>query len=138
VPGDISIKVIDRFGRSTASTGSKWEPKMGYSRAVRSGNLICVSGTVGIFPDGDYPPTVAEQTRRALQITAAAIEALGGTMQQVIRTRMFVTDISKWEEVAQVHGEIFGDIRPATAIIEVTRLIDLPAAIEIETDAVVP
>lgn len=138
MPGDISVKIIDRFGRSTVSTGSAWEPKMGYSRAVRSGNLICVSGTVGVSANGQYSPSLAEQTRRSLAITAAAIEALGGKMQNVIRTRMFVTDISKWQEVAQVHGEIFGEIRPATAIVQVAKLIDDAAQIEIETDAVVP
>jgi enamine deaminase RidA (YjgF/YER057c/UK114 family) len=137
LPSDISITVADRFGRKTASSGSKWEPKMGYSRAVRSGNWIAVTGTVGIGADGKYPPTLEEQTRRSLRIIQAAIEALGGKMTQVIRTRMFVTDVSKWEEVAKVHGEIFGEIRPATTIVEVAKLIDADAMIEIEADAVV-
>jgi enamine deaminase RidA (YjgF/YER057c/UK114 family) len=111
---------------------------MGYSRAVRSGNLIAVSGTVGVNSDGKYPASVGEQTRRSLQIIRAAIESLGGKIENVIRTRMFVTDISKWEEVAAVHGEIFGEIRPATALIEVSKLIDAEATIEIEADAIVP
>jgi enamine deaminase RidA (YjgF/YER057c/UK114 family) len=111
---------------------------MGYSRAVRSGNIIAVSGTVGVNADGKYPPSAGEQTRRSLAIIRAAIEALGGKIEDVIRTRMFVTDVSQWEEVAQVHGEIFGNIRPATAIIEVSRLIDAEAKIEIEADAIVP
>jgi enamine deaminase RidA (YjgF/YER057c/UK114 family) len=111
---------------------------MGYSRAVRSGNYIAVSGTVGVNADGKYPPSAGEQTRRSLQIIRAAIEALGGQIENVIRTRMFVTDVSKWEEVAQVHGEVFGNIRPATAIVEVARLIDAEAKIEIEADAIVP
>lgn len=111
---------------------------MGYSRAVRSGNFIAVSGTVGIGADGKYPPTMAAQTRRSLAIIQAAIEALGGKIENIIRTRMFVTDVSKWEEVAGVHGEIFGEIRPATAIVEVSRLIDSQAMIEIEADAIVP
>src|ERR1700742_4040024 len=102
---DINITVQDRVGRKCASSGSKWEPIMGYSRAVRSGNIIAVTGSVGINPAGTYPGTLAEQTRRSLQIIRAAIEALGGRMEQVIRTRMFVTDVSKWEEVAKVHGE---------------------------------
>jgi enamine deaminase RidA (YjgF/YER057c/UK114 family) len=135
---DVSVTVVARAGRKTASTGSAWEPKMGYSRAVRSGNFIAVSGTVGVNADGKYSPSAGEQTRRSLQIIQAAIEALGGKIEDVIRTRMFVTDVSKWEEVAKVHGEIFGNIRPATAIIEIAKLIDAEAKIEIEADAVVP
>jgi enamine deaminase RidA (YjgF/YER057c/UK114 family) len=111
---------------------------MGYSRAVRCGNVIAVSGTVGVNADGKYSSTVGEQTRRSLQIIQAAIEKLGGKIDHVIRTRMFVTDISKWEEVATVHGEVFAEIRPATAILEVSRLIDAEAKIEIEADAIVP
>ncbi len=110
---------------------------MGYSRAVRSGNLIAVTGTVGANSDGSYSPSVCEQTARSLAIIRAAIEALGGTMEQVIRTRMYVTDVSQWEAVARVHGEVFGEIRPATTIVEVARLIDDEALIEIEADAVV-
>ena len=110
---------------------------MGYSRAVRAGNLIAVTGTVGINADGTYPTTVGEQTRRSLAIIQAAIEALGGRMQDVIRTRMFVTDVTKWEEVAKVHGEVFANIRPTTSILQVSRLIDTDAMIEIEADAVV-
>jgi enamine deaminase RidA (YjgF/YER057c/UK114 family) len=134
---DIRITVTDRFGRQTASSGSKWEPIMGYSRAVRSGNFIAVTGTVGVGADGKYSSNLGDQTRRSLMIIRAAIEALGGKMEQVIRTRMFVTDVSKWEEVARVHGEVFGEIRPATSILEVAKLIDAEAQIEIEADVVV-
>lgn len=134
---DIKITVTDRFGRQTASSGSKWEPIMGYSRAVRSGNIIAVTGSVGINADGTYSPSLGDQTRRSLAIIRAAVEALGGKLEQVIRTRMFVTDVSKWEEVARVHGEVFGEIRPATSIVEVAKLIDGAAQIEIEADAVV-
>jgi enamine deaminase RidA (YjgF/YER057c/UK114 family) len=137
VANDIGITVTDRAGRKTASSGSKWEPIMGYSRAVRSGNLIAVTGTVGINADGTYSPSVGEQARRSLQIIRAALEALGGRMEHVIRTRMFVTDVSKWEEVAKVHGDVFADIRPATSILEVARLIDKDAQIEIEADAII-
>ena len=136
-PRDIRITVTDRGGRRLASSGSKWEPVMGYSRAVRSGNVIAVTGTVGINADGTYAPTMGEQTRRSLSIIKAAVEALGGKCEHIIRTRMFVTDVSKWEEVATVHGEVFADTRPATSILEVTRLIDPDAQIEIEADAVV-
>lgn len=135
---DIRITVTDRAGRPTASSGSKWEPVMGYSRAVRAGNLIAVTGTVGINADGTYSPSLEEQTRRSLAIIRAAVESLGGRIEHVIRTRMFVTDVSKWEEVAKVHGEVFKDIRPATSILEVAKLIDAAAQIEIEADAVVP
>jgi enamine deaminase RidA (YjgF/YER057c/UK114 family) len=134
---EIQITVTERFGRQCASSGSKWEPKMGYSRAVRKGGVIAVTGTVGIGADGKYSPSLADQTRRSLQIVQAAIEALGGKMTDVIRTRMFVTDVSKWEEVANVHGEVFGEIRPATSIVEVPKLIDGDAQIEIEADAIV-
>ena len=134
---DINITVADRAGRKCASSGSKWEPIMGYSRAVRSGNFIAVTGTVGINADGTYSPGVGEQTRRSLAIIRAAIEKLGGRMDQVIRTRMFVTDVSQWEQVARVHGEVFAEIRPATTIVEVARLIDADARIEIEADVVV-
>ena len=135
-PSDITVTVTDRFGRKCASSGSKWEPIMGYSRAVRSGKFIAVTGTVGINADGKYPTTIGEQTRRSLAIIRAAIESLGAKMEQVIRTRMFVTDVSKWEEVAKVHGEVFAGIRPATSILEVAKLIDSDAMIEIEADVV--
>ncbi len=135
---DIKITVTDRKGRKCASSGSKWEPIMGYSRAVRSGNTIAVTGCVGINADGTYDPDFGKQTARSLAIIQAAIEALGGKMEQVIRTRMYVTDVSKWEEVARVHGSVLGEIRPATTIVEVARLIDAAALIEIEADAVVP
>jgi enamine deaminase RidA (YjgF/YER057c/UK114 family) len=134
---DINITVTDRAGRKCASSGSKWEPIMGYSRAVRSGNYIAVTGTVGVNADGTYSPSLADQTRRSLAIIRAAIEALGGRIDQVIRTRMFVTDVSKWQEVASVHGEVFADIRPATSILEVPKLIDKEAQIEIEADVIV-
>ena len=111
---------------------------MGYSRAVRAGNLIAVTGTVGINADGTYPTSMGEQTRRSLAIVAKAIEELGGSLDHVIRTRMYVTDVTKWEEVARVHGEVFAEIRPATSILEVPRLIDKDAMIEIEADAIVP
>ena len=134
----ISITVQERAGRQCASSGSKWEPVIGYSRAVRSGNIIAVTGTVGINSDGTYPKRIYEQAKRSLQIITKAVEALGGRIENVIRTRMFVTDISQWQEVARAHGELFGEIRPATTIVEVARLIDSEALIEIEADAVLP
>ncbi len=134
---DIKITVAERVGRKCASSGSKWEPIMGYSRAVRSGNTIAVTGCVGINADGSYDPDFGKQTARSLAIIQAAIEALGGKLEHVIRTRMYVTDVTKWEEVARVHGSVFGEIRPATTIVEVTKLIDGAALIEIEADAII-
>jgi enamine deaminase RidA (YjgF/YER057c/UK114 family) len=136
-PTDIRITVTDRAGRRCASSGSKWEPIMGYSRAVRSGNVIAVTGTVGINADGTYSPSMEAQARRSLAIIRAAIESLGGRLEHVIRTRMFVTDVSRWQEVAKAHGEVFSEIRPATSILEVAKLIDADALIEIEADAIV-
>lgn len=111
---------------------------MGYSRAVKCGNYIAVTGTVGINADGKYPDTLEAQTRRSLQIICAAIQSLGGKIEHVIRTRMYVIDITKWEEVARVHGEVFKEVRPATSLLEVSKLIDDDALIEIEADAVIP
>lgn len=134
---DIKITVEDRAGRRCASSGAKWEPIMGYSRAVRSGNVIAVTGCVGNNADGTYSKSVGEQTARSLAIIRAAIEALGGKLEHIIRTRMFVADVSQWEEVARVHGSVFKDIRPATTIVEIAKLIDGDALIEIEADAIV-
>ena len=133
----VNVTVREANGRKYASTGSKWEPIIGYSRAVRTGNVITITGTVGLNADGTYPAGVGPQTRRALEIVTAAIEALGGKLTDVVRTRMFVTDISKWEELGRVHGEIFGEIRPSTTMVEVTKLIDKDALVEIEADAIV-
>ena len=131
-----TYSVADRKGTKTVSTGSAWEPKMGYSRAVRKGNMIFVTGTVGINADKTYTPDVGAQARRSLDIITGAIESLGGKITDVVRTRMYVTDISQWEKVAVVHGAVFGEIRPATTIVEVAKLIDGEALIEIEADAV--
>ena len=94
------------------------------SRARSRAKIIAVTGSVGINADGTYSSSLGDQTRRSLAIIRAAVEALGGRIEHVIRTRMFVTDVSRWEEVARVHGEVFAEIRPATSIVEVARLID--------------
>jgi enamine deaminase RidA (YjgF/YER057c/UK114 family) len=134
---DVSITLAQFAGRTCASSGSPWEPVFGYSRAVRSGPFIAVSGTVGLNADRSYPPALAEQTRRALEIIRGAIEALGGTLEHVVRTRMFVLDIDEAREATAVHGEFFREIRPACTLVEVSRLIDDRALIEIEADAIV-
>lgn len=135
---DVKIATETRGGRTHASTGSPWEPKMGYSRAVRAGNTIVVTGTVGIEADGTFAPSLGAQTRRALDIIAAALDALGGRIEHVVRTRLYVTDIARWQEVAEVHGAVFRDVRPATTLVQVAKLIDDAALIEIEADAIVP
>lgn len=133
----VQVTVSERQGRRHASTGSAWEPVIGYSRAVKAGPMIFVTGTVGVLPDGSYPDSMEGQARRSLEIIGAALEALGSGLRDVVRTRIFVTDISRWEEVGRVHGEVFAAIRPATTMVEVARLIDSAALIEIEADAVV-
>lgn len=134
---NVHVTVTDRGNRRLASTGSPWEPKVGYSRAVRVGATIAVTGTVGIEADGSFGPTLEAQSRRALTIIRAAIEALGGKLDDVVRTRIYVTDITRWDEVGRVHGEFFGVIRPATTMVEAARLIDDAALVEIEADAIV-
>ena len=132
----MKITTSERNGRRYASSGSAWEPIVGYSRAVRSGDTITVTGTVGIGADGSFPAGAAAQTRRALEIIQAAIEALGGRLADVVRTRIYVTDISEWEAVGKVHGEVLGAIRPATTMVQVAKLIDDAALVEIEADAI--
>ncbi|WP_435017114.1 RidA family protein [Tundrisphaera sp. TA3] len=134
---DIQITVTcDEHGRSRASSGSSWEPIIGYSRAIRVGSSISVSGTLGTEADGSLSSTPGEQTRRALAIIVAAVEALGGTAADIVRTRIFATDINQWEEIGRAHGTIFGAIRPATSMVEVSRLIIPEALVEIEADAI--
>ncbi len=133
----VKIEVERRGGRAYAGSGARWESIVGYSRAVRVGGVIAVTGTVGLMPDGSYPLGAEAQARRALEIVVAAIEALGGARTDVVRTRIFVTDISRWEEIGRAHGAVFGDVRPATTMVEVRRLIDDRALVEIEADAIV-
>jgi enamine deaminase RidA (YjgF/YER057c/UK114 family) len=125
--------------RKLISSGSPYEPKVGISRAVRVGNLIAVSGTAPLGPDGR---TVgigdpAAQARRCLEIINAALEKAGATLKQVVRTRTLLVRIEDWQAVAAVHGEFFGDIRPANTIMQVSRFIDPDWLIEFEADAVV-
>ena len=138
MPSDINISNEERFGRTCVSTGSKWEPLLGYSRAVRSGRHIAVTGTVGVNADGTYSPKIGEQARRALDIIIAALHAVGSDTRDVIRTRIYTTKLELWQEIAAVHGEVFGEIRPATTLVGVAKLIDADALIEIEADAITP
>ena len=124
--------------RERVPAGTKWDAVVGYSRAVRVGQFIHVSGTTGIDGSGrPVAPDPEAQTRQALVNIEAALERLGATMADVVRTRMFVTDIDAWEAVGRAHGEVFGELRPATSMVEVSRLIAPELVVEIEADAVV-
>jgi enamine deaminase RidA (YjgF/YER057c/UK114 family) len=124
--------------RSNISSGSKWEPTVGYSRAVRVGDRIIVSGTVGADTGGKAVPGGAyAQAKRALEIIVGALGEAGASARDVVRTRMYVTDISQWQEVGRAHAETFGEVRPATSMIEVSALIDPEMVVEIEAEAVV-
>jgi enamine deaminase RidA (YjgF/YER057c/UK114 family) len=133
----VHMTVTDLNGRKCVATGSPWEPIVGYSRAIRDGHFIFVTGTVGLEADGQFGPTLKDQARRALQIIIAAIEVLGGKATDVVRTRIYVTDISRWREAAEVQSEFFESIRPATTMVQVAKLIDDKALVEIEADALV-
>ncbi|MBO0937629.1 RidA family protein [Fibrella sp. HMF5335] len=123
--------------RQNVLSGSPWEDKMGYCRAVRIGNVIEVSGTVAIV-DGTTVKAddIYAQTKNILDRIAEVLSGLGAAMSDVVRTRMFTTDVSRWEEIAQAHGAVFGSIKPVTSIYEVSALISPDYLIEIEFTAI--
>lgn len=125
--------------RRRAFSGAPWESSVGYCRALRVGSVVYVTGTAPVDPDGSVhsPGDALAQTRRCLVIIEAALAELGASMKDVVRTRMFTTDIGRWEEYGEAHKEAFQDHPPTTTLLEVSRLIHADMLIEIEAEAVV-
>ncbi|HSG58823.1 MAG TPA: RidA family protein [Woeseiaceae bacterium] len=125
--------------RACFSSAAPWESLVGYSRAVRTGPFIAVTGCAAIGPDGKLvgEGDAYRQAQRCIEVIGEVLQAAGASLEDVVRTRMFVTDIDRWEQIGRAHREAFGEIMPATTMVEVSRLIDPAMLVEIEADAVV-
>jgi enamine deaminase RidA (YjgF/YER057c/UK114 family) len=123
--------------RQNVSSNSPFEPVFAFSRAVRVGNSVSVSGTVGRRADGTFPEGVYEQARQAIENIAQALSETGCSLNDVVRTRVYLVDIDRWEDVARAHREAFADVRPASTMVEVSRLAAPEMLVEIEADAIV-
>ncbi len=129
----------DRGGRRRIASGSPYEPVIGFSRAVVDGHHVCVAGTAPVMPEGVDPPADAYgQARRVLDIVLGALGEAGAGPEHVVRTRVFLTRAQDWEEVGRAHGEVFGDVRPASTMVVVAGFLDPRWLVEIEADAVLP
>jgi enamine deaminase RidA (YjgF/YER057c/UK114 family) len=123
--------------RRRVSSGSPFEAPIGFSRAIRVGDRVVVSGTAPVWPDGSVDPDPEVQAARCLEIIAEALAGLGASVSDVVRTRMLLTDASDWEAVGRAHGRVFGDVRPAATMVVVAALLDPRWKVEIEAEAVV-
>jgi enamine deaminase RidA (YjgF/YER057c/UK114 family) len=118
------------------ASGSPFEPVIGFSRAVVAGHHVAVSGTAPVVPDGDPPASAYEQAKRCLEIVGAALEQAGAGPADVVRTRTYLVDAADWQEVGRAHGEVFGDVRPASTMVVVSALLDPRWLVEMEADAI--
>ena len=130
---------MTEFKRSNLQSGAPWETRVGYSRAVRKGRFIAVSGSAAVDENGRLvgEGDMFAQATQCIDVIGAALERLGGSLSDVVRTRTFVTDIDRWDEVGRAHRNAFDEVMPATSMVEVSRLIDPRMLVEIEADAII-